>query len=248
MHGQPAVPEPRPRVHRLPPGHRRLGRRRLVPGPADRRDAEEARPEDPVPPGQRRQGDVLEHPRRARLLHRVPRLPGHERHVQRAGRAVDHRTATSRCASSSSAAPTTSRTDRSNVGPNDSDDGMNWITAAYQTNDPATRHPPEPRSDPRLHEAQLRRARRLHRDRRRQRSRRSRTRGSGTASTSRSSSARTPRANRAARNVLIQNNFLDCCISGYYSIGLGDVERADADPLQLAHARPRLARRHRPQA
>jgi hypothetical protein len=29
---------------------------------------------------------------------------------------------------------------------------------------------------------------------------------------------------RAARNVLIENNFLDCCYSGYYSIGLGDVE------------------------
>src|SRR4029079_10419933 len=29
---------------------------------------------------------------------------------------------------------------------------------------------------------------------------------------------------RAARNVLIENSFLDCCRSGYYSVGLGDVE------------------------
>ncbi|MGH9173134.1 MAG: hypothetical protein ACRD1H_02185, partial [Vicinamibacterales bacterium] len=29
---------------------------------------------------------------------------------------------------------------------------------------------------------------------------------------------------RAARNVLLQNNFIDCCGDGYYSLGLGDVE------------------------
>jgi len=29
---------------------------------------------------------------------------------------------------------------------------------------------------------------------------------------------------RAARNVLIQNTFFDCCYSGYYSLGFGDVE------------------------
>jgi hypothetical protein len=29
---------------------------------------------------------------------------------------------------------------------------------------------------------------------------------------------------RAARNVLLQNNFFDCCYSGYYSLGFGDVE------------------------
>jgi hypothetical protein len=31
-------------------------------------------------------------------------------------------------------------------------------------------------------------------------------------------------SNRAARNVLLENNFVDCCVSGFYSIGLGDVE------------------------
>ncbi len=30
--------------------------------------------------------------------------------------------------------------------------------------------------------------------------------------------------NRGARNVLVENNFLDCCVSGYYSIGLGQVD------------------------
>jgi hypothetical protein len=31
-------------------------------------------------------------------------------------------------------------------------------------------------------------------------------------------------SHRMARNVVIENNFLDCCISGYYSIGIGGVE------------------------
>jgi hypothetical protein len=37
--------------------------------------------------------------------------------------------------------------------------------------------------------------------------------------------------NRGARNVLLENNFLDCCVSGYYSIGLGQVD----GPMMIRH-------------
>jgi hypothetical protein len=37
--------------------------------------------------------------------------------------------------------------------------------------------------------------------------------------------------NRGARNVLVENNFLDCCVSGYYSIGLGQVD----GPMMVRH-------------
>jgi hypothetical protein len=37
--------------------------------------------------------------------------------------------------------------------------------------------------------------------------------------------------NRGARNVLLENNFLDCCVSGYYSIGFGQVD----GPMMVRH-------------
>ena len=113
----------------------------------------------------------------------------------------------------------------SEVGPNDSDDGMNWITAAVRRRTNGARDIVFDRV--RIHDFKKHNSGAhvdcigiddvdglvIHR-----------TRGSGTASTSRSSSGRTLRATGRPRNVLIQNTFLDCCYSGYYSIGLGDVE------------------------
>ena len=55
------------------------------------------------------------------------------------------------------------------VGPNGSEDGMNWISEPYQSSKPGDRHPLRRHEDPRLHEAQRGRARRLHRDRQRRR-------------------------------------------------------------------------------
>jgi hypothetical protein len=36
---------------------------------------------------------------------------------------------------------------------------------------------------------------------------------------------------RASRNVVLENNFFDCCYSGYYSLGFGDVE----GPMMIRH-------------
>ena len=111
----------------------------------------------------------------------------------------------------------------SDVGPNVSNDGMNWITAAYQTNDGA--------SDILLDRVRIHDFKKWN---------------SGAhvdcigiddvdGLTIRQSMiwncehfslifGKDLWSGRAARNVLIENSFLDCCYSGYYSIGLGDVE------------------------
>ena len=111
----------------------------------------------------------------------------------------------------------------SEVGPNTSNDGMNWITAAYQTNDGA--------SDILLDGVRIHDFKKWN---------------SGAhvdcigiddvdGLTIRNSKiwncehfslifGKDLWSSRAARNVLIENSFLDCCYSGYYSIGLGDIE------------------------
>lgn len=111
----------------------------------------------------------------------------------------------------------------SDVGPNVSNDGMNWITAAYQTDDGA--------SDILLDRV------RIH-DFKKWNSgahvdcvgiddvdgltiRRSRIWNCEHFSLI---FGKDLWSGRAARNVLIENSFIDCCYSGYYSIGLGDVE------------------------
>jgi chitodextrinase len=111
----------------------------------------------------------------------------------------------------------------SEVGPNVSDDGMNWITAAYQTNDGS--------SDilldgVRIHDFKKWNAG-AHVD------------CIGIDDVDGLVIRNTKIWNcehfslifgkylwsfRASRNVLLENNFFDCCYSGYYSIGLGDVE------------------------
>jgi hypothetical protein len=110
----------------------------------------------------------------------------------------------------------------SNVGPNASDDGMNWISAAYQTNDAAR--------DIRLDRV------RIHGFRKHNAGAHVDCIGiDDVVGLSITNSriwdcehfalifGKDASTERGARNVLIQNNFLDCCISGYYSIGLGDV-------------------------
>ena len=57
------------------------------------------------------------------------------------------------------------------VGPNGSEDGMNWIGESLPVDQARHGHPPRRHADPRLHEAQRGRARRLHRDRQRRRHR-----------------------------------------------------------------------------
>ena len=109
------------------------------------------------------------------------------------------------------------------AGPNVSDDGMNWITAAYQTNDGA--------SDILLDGFDIHDFKKwnagAHVD------------CIGIDDVDGLTIRNTRIWNcehfslifgkdlwsaRASRNVLIENSFLDCCYSGYYSIGLGDVE------------------------
>jgi hypothetical protein len=111
----------------------------------------------------------------------------------------------------------------SDVGPNVSNDGMNWITAAYQTNDGA--------SDILLDRVRIHDFKKWN---------------SGAhvdcigiddvdGLTIRQSRiwncehfslifGKDLWSGRAARNILIENSFIDCCYSGYYSIGLGDIE------------------------
>jgi len=111
----------------------------------------------------------------------------------------------------------------SEVGPNTSDDGMNWITAAYQTNDGS--------SDILLDGVRIHDFKKwnsgAHVD------------CIGIDDVDGLVIRNTRIWNcehfslifgkdlwsyRASRNVLLENNFFDCCYSGYYSIGLGDVE------------------------
>ena len=110
----------------------------------------------------------------------------------------------------------------SNIGPNDSNDGMNWISAQYQKNDPATY-------------IRLNRVR-IHDFTKHNSGAHIDCVAIDDANHVSITNSRfwncehfailfglDSTTNRGARNVLIQNNFLDCCISGYYSIGLGDV-------------------------
>jgi len=111
----------------------------------------------------------------------------------------------------------------SEVGPNGSDDGMNWITAPYQTNDT----PNDILFDHvRIHDFKKHNSG-AHVD----------CIGIDDVNGLVIQSSRfwncehfsiifgKDLANgRAARNVLIQNTFFDCCYSGYYSLGFGDVE------------------------
>jgi hypothetical protein len=111
----------------------------------------------------------------------------------------------------------------SDVGPNVSNDGMNWITAAYQTNNGA--------SDILLDGVRIHDFKKW---------------SSGAhvdcigiddvdGLTIRNTKiwncehfslifGKDLWSDRAARNVLIENSFFDCCRSGYYAIGLGDIE------------------------
>ncbi len=110
-----------------------------------------------------------------------------------------------------------------NIGPNASDDGMNWITAAYQTHDAAR-------------DIHLNRVR-IHGFTKHNSGAHIDCIGIDDVDGLSITNSRIwncehfallfgkdASSDRAARNVLIQNTFLDCCISGYYSIGLGDVE------------------------
>lgn len=111
----------------------------------------------------------------------------------------------------------------SRVGPNASNDGMNWITAAYQTNNGAShvlldrvrihgfvKHNPGAHVDcigiDDVTWLTIRRSRFWNCEH-------------FTLIFGKDISS-----NRAARNVLLENNFFDCCVSGFYSLGLGDVE------------------------
>jgi chitodextrinase len=111
----------------------------------------------------------------------------------------------------------------SEVGPNGSEDGMNWITAAYQTDDPAT---DVLLDNVRIHDFSKH--------------------NSGAhvdcigiddvdGLVIRNSKlwncehfsiifGNDVESGRASRNALLENNFFDCCYSGYYSLGFGDVE------------------------
>jgi hypothetical protein len=111
----------------------------------------------------------------------------------------------------------------SEAGPNTNDDGMNWITAAYQTNDGS--------SDVlldgfKIHDfikynagahvdcigiddvngLTIRNTRIWH------------------CEHFTLIFGKDLWSSRASRNVVLENNFFDCCVSGYYAIGLGDVE------------------------
>jgi chitodextrinase len=111
----------------------------------------------------------------------------------------------------------------SEVGPNGNEDGMNWITAAYQTDDPAT---DVLLDNVRIHDFSKH--------------------NSGAhvdcigiddvdGLVIRNSKlwncehfsiifGNDVESGRASRNALLENNFFDCCYSGYYSLGFGDVE------------------------
>jgi len=111
----------------------------------------------------------------------------------------------------------------SEVGPNGSDDGMNWITAPYETQD----HPRDIRLDHvRIHDFKKHNSG-AHVD----------CIGIDDVDGLVIQSSRIWNCEhfavifgkdlatgRAARRVLLQNNFFDCCYSGYYSLGFGDVE------------------------
>jgi hypothetical protein len=111
----------------------------------------------------------------------------------------------------------------SEVGPNTSNDGMNWITAAYQTNDGA--------SDVLLDGVDIHDFKKwnagAHVD----------CIGIDDVDGLVIRNSRIWNcehfslifgkdlwSSRASRNVVVENTFLDCCYSGCYSIGLGDVE------------------------
>jgi hypothetical protein len=111
----------------------------------------------------------------------------------------------------------------STVGPNGSEDGMNWITAPYQSSDAPT--------DIRLNRV------RIHDFRKHNAGAHIDCIGIDDVNGLVIQNSRfwncehfallfgkDASSDRAARNVLVQNTFLDCCISGYYSIGLGDAE------------------------
>jgi chitodextrinase len=111
----------------------------------------------------------------------------------------------------------------SEVGPNGSNDGMNWITAAYETTDPAT---DVLLDNVRIHDFTkhnsgahvdcigiddvdglvIRNSRLWNCEHF------SIIFGDDNSS------------GRAARNALLENNFFDCCYSGYYSLGFGGVD------------------------
>jgi hypothetical protein len=111
----------------------------------------------------------------------------------------------------------------SEVGPNASDDGMNWITAPYQVQD----HPTDILLDHvKIHDFKKHNSG-AHVD----------CIGIDDVNGLVIQSSRfwncehfsiifgkDLETGRAARNVLIQNTFFDCCYSGYYSLGFGDVE------------------------
>ena len=111
----------------------------------------------------------------------------------------------------------------SEVGPNDSDDGMNWITAAYATNNGArdivfdnvrihgfTKHNSGAHVDcigiDDVDGLVINRTRIWN------------------CEHFALIFGKDASSGRQARNVLIQNSFLDCCVSGYYSIGLGGTD------------------------
>jgi hypothetical protein len=111
----------------------------------------------------------------------------------------------------------------SNVGPNDSRDGMNWITAAYDKDDPATnilldrvrihdftKHSEGSHVDcvgiDDVDGLVIRNSRIWH------------------CEHFAIIFGNDNSTDRAARNVLLENNFLDCCVSGYYAIGFGGVD------------------------
>ncbi len=111
----------------------------------------------------------------------------------------------------------------SEVGPNESNDGMNWITAAYQTTDPAT---DVLLDNVRIHDFTKHNAG-AHVD----------CIGIDDVDGLIIRNSRIwncehfsiifgndVESERASRNALLENNFFDCCYSGYYSLGFGDVE------------------------
>jgi hypothetical protein len=111
----------------------------------------------------------------------------------------------------------------SEVGPNDTDDGMNWITAAYGTQNGA--------SDIVLDRV------RIHDFKKHNSGAHVDCIGIDDVKGLVIANSRfwncehfsiifgkDLATGRAARQVLLQNNFFDCCYSGYYSLGFGDVE------------------------
>jgi hypothetical protein len=111
----------------------------------------------------------------------------------------------------------------SNVGPNDSNDYMNWISAAYETSDPAT---DVVLDDVRIHDFSAHNSA-------------SHVDCIGVDDVDglviRNSRiwdcehfaiifSNDNSSDRAARNVLVENTFIDCCRSGYYAIGFGGID------------------------